>query len=70
MTQVSLPPPFCDELTTISPASKATRESPPGGRRDLGGVERERAQVDVAGLEPAVDHRRDARERGTIGWAM
>ena len=30
MTQVSLAPPFCDELTTSAPSSKATRVSPPG----------------------------------------
>ena len=63
-TRVSLPPPCCDELTTSVPASSATRVSPPGSSADDAvAAERERAQVDVARLEPAVDDRRMARER-------
>ena len=58
-TQVSLPPPFRELLTTISPASNATRVSAAGSvARAVGGMGDRRAQVDVARREPPVDHRR------------
>ena len=64
-------PPFWDELTTSAPSSKATRVSPPGSTLGLaaGAQEHERAQVDVARLEPAVDHRR-VSDSGISSWAM
>ena len=57
-THVSFDPPPCDELTISSPSGSATRVRPPGRTKMLSsaGVDDERAQVDVAGLELPVDH--------------
>ena len=55
MTQVSLAPPFWDELTTSAPSERATRVSPPGSTRGVAALaeEHERAEVDVTRREPA-----------------
>ena len=60
---MSLLPPPCDEFTTSEPLRSATRVSPPGHDRHPVAVEDVRPQVDVPGLDAAVDEARGARER-------
>ena len=63
-TQVSLLPPPCDELTTSEPGrERRPREAARDDAGRVGAGEDERAQVDVAPAQLAVDERRVARER-------
>ena len=63
-TQVSLLPPPCDELTTSEPGpERRPREAAGDDAGRVGAGEHERAQVDVAAAQLAVDEGRVPRER-------